>query len=197
MSNIAKRSASAAIPDPPALSSRTEHNLRVARNGLFGGTLLPGYGITDDERRELQEHVRRLQAYIAAGSADEIGKAIAGLFLALTPRSDDAQGSRARIVAYVHTLAALPVWAVRKAVDDYLRGAAGDGKWCPTSVELYKAAGKHVAPYVEKISRINELLAAKPAEKPELSRRVEAVAKVRAEWGLGEVASEVAKGAQR
>jgi len=44
---------------------------------------------------------------------------------------------------------------------------------------------------VDYIERINELLAAKPSEKPDKATRMEAVEKVRREWALGDIAATI------
>lgn len=179
----------------PTISAKLANNLSVARNGLFGSQLLASHAPKADERLELADHANALRAYIAPGDRREIAQTVSKIFLALTPRGDDADGARARIATYVEVLSPLPVWAVGKAVGEFLQGKAGDGKWCPTAVELYKRAAVHVVPVTDKISRIDEVLRAQIVEKiaPPEKNRAETARAIRQQWGLGEVAEKVAR----
>ena len=175
----------------PEISAKLANNISVARNGLFGSQLLASHAPKPDERLDLAGHANALRAYIAPGDRREIAQAIAKIFLALTPRGDDADGARARIATFVEVLSPLPVWAVSKAVSDFLTGRVGDGKWCPTAVELYKRGAGYVASTVEQITRIDEVLRAKVVEKITVQDRAATAKAIRQQWGLGEAAEKV------
>ncbi len=88
-------------------------------------------------------------------------EALAQLFLGFpSMRNVDAQ---AMITAYVQHMSDMPLFAVRAACDDVVKGKVKglDPDWPPTSVRLVEIAEKHSRPLIEESIRISKTLTGK------------------------------------
>lgn len=109
---------------------------------------------------------------------------IATLFLGFpSMRNIDAP---TMVSAYVQHLSDLPIFAVRAAVEDVVRGRVKglDPDWAPTSVRLHEVAQKHVTPIIEEQLRIEKTMKGvvpapelTPEERDQIGQKFHAFAK--------------------
>ena len=115
-------------------------------------------------RALLVERVAVIDGYLAPAQREEVAVSISRLFLALASSTEDGVDAQTRALVYADVLGDLPPFAVQQAVDDYVRGHAGDRKWAPTAAEVRAQAERYVAPWRAERRRIERALAAKVAD---------------------------------
>jgi hypothetical protein len=177
---------------PAPLSRALDIALSVAHNGLENGQLLSANAPTAVERGALERRLADVEAVLAPCAAQAIQPDLLKLFVALAMRNGDGMDMQTRAAVYAEALAGLPQWAVNKACADFREGRAGDKKWVPATAELRLRAAHFTGPWQQERHRISAVLNATVVDKPDRSRRAESVAQVRKEWGLGELAKDIA-----
>lgn len=94
---------------------------------------------------------------------DEASVELYRMLAAFPAREGQAEVSVAlRVEAYFTAVGELPAWALRKAVDDVLRGVAGfDERFAPTPPQLAKLARQHMSEAMTRRHKLRLLLDAK------------------------------------
>jgi hypothetical protein len=141
--------------------------------------------LTDAERGELVRTEKRLEVALTAGEPSEIKQYIVGMLLAFPAAGMSAQVAEARVQMYTAALAGLPMWAVRKAVERYIRGEIDrdNHAFAPSPPEIAKEALALLRPYRMFRWEIGKTLAADveptPAEREAMRAKVSPLARFR------------------
>lgn len=176
---------------PAPLSKGLDIALSVAHNGLEGGQLLAANAPSPETRKALYARLTDINALLNPAQPKDIQADVLKLFVALAMRNGDGLDLQTRAAVYVQALAGLPAWAVSKACADFCEGRAGDKKWVPSTAEVRLRAAHYLSDWQREQKRIQDVLTAPVVDKPDRSKRADSVAKVRREWGLGELAKNV------
>lgn len=105
--------------------------------------------LTDAERSSLSRRKSVLDAVLAAAFDDEIRRALAPIWLAFQSAPVDPDVGAARIGVYVKALIGLPLFAIERAVDDFVSGVVErtNRAFMPTPAELADRARGHRVGY--------------------------------------------------
>lgn len=153
---------------------------------MIGGQIIAANAPTMAERDMLQSRVAAIDAVLAPGDPRNMTAPILKCFVALASRSGDGMDLQTRAAVFAQVLQGSSQWAVEQACADFCDGRAGDGKWAPTAAEINQRVGVLVSPWQIERKRIVDVLEAKVVDKPDKETRSESVARVRAEWSLGD-----------
>lgn len=182
---------------PAPLSRELSTVLGIAHNGMHGGEIPKSHALQPIERRALEDRLATVRDVLRPAPVSEIVKALASVFVALQHRTDDGFDSRTRAGVYAGILSDLPAFAVRLACDDFCKGKAGDKKWAPSAPEIAAVAKRHAAPWIYERDRIEAALTAKVVEAVDYEKRPDTVAKIRQQWGLGELCGSIVSTGER
>jgi hypothetical protein len=141
--------------------------------------------LTDAERGELVRTEKRLEVVLTAGEAGEIKQYVIGMLLAFPAAGMSAQVAEARVQMYTTALLGLPMWAVRRAVERFIRGEIEreTHAFAPSPPEIAKEALALLRPYRMFKWEIGKVLAADveptPAEREAMRARFAPLARFR------------------
>lgn len=129
-----------------------------------GKPMLPADAALSETMRQAVEDKRR-SCLLSLGPPADDDAASVELYRMLTAfpaRAEQAEMSVAlRVEAYFTAIGQKPIWALRSAVDDVLRGEAGvDSRFAPTPPQLAEITERHIGPVRAAAHKLSELLAA-------------------------------------
>lgn len=141
--------------------------------------------LSEGERSSLVRRKAALDAILQVGGEEEIADALAPLWIAFPVAQMSRAEASARLAVYVKVMGELPLFAVMRAVDDYVRGKVPreNQTFAPVPAELAERARSHCTAYYRQRYEAHKLLTA--IEPPHFAPRELAERKARVDELIG------------
>jgi len=146
---------------PPTLPSSIRGRLTMGASGVDRWSITGP--LTATERAGLERSAHLLGIVLGAAEAQQIKTAIVGLLVAFPAGGSVSGGvAAARTAMYEAALAGLPLWAIRRAAERFMRGEIerDNHTFAPSPPEWAKAVQAELRPFREQAITIGKVLGA-------------------------------------
>jgi hypothetical protein len=118
--------------------------------------------LSEAERSSLTRRKAALDAIMQVGSDDDVRDSLAPLWIAFPVAQMDRSEAAARLAVYAKVMRELPLFAVMRAVDDFVMGKVSRSTqaFAPTPAELAERSREHCVPYTRQRFEAYKLLTA-------------------------------------